>query len=156
MILHACVVPFLILLIRLICNSDIRWIVIAMMRIIDENCDSDCPPKKKRSNESRSSSSTTAVNKRKFAGAAKSKTKFMSIWTKKWPCIVGVTGCGHEVKRTDCCKIVSCSYQGESDVSCHLEGARHKEKVKSALSSKGLFSCGFRAENHPIPSFIVF
>ena len=50
-----------------------------MMRIIDENCDSDCPPKKKRSNESRSSSSTAAVNKRKFAGAAKSKTKFMPI-----------------------------------------------------------------------------
>ena len=27
-----------------------------------------------------------------------------------------------------CCKIVSCSHQGESDVSQHLEGAKHKER----------------------------
>ena len=49
-----------------------------------------------------------------------------------------------------CCKIVSCSHQGESDVSRHLEGAKHKERVKTASSSKGLFSCGVRAENDPI------
>lgn len=113
----------------------------------------DCPPvKKKKTNDtdsrplSSSASTNTTINKRKFAGAAKFKTRFQPSWTKKWPCIVGVTGSDYEFKCTVCCKIISCSHQGEADVSRHLEGAKHKERVKSATTSKGLFACGFRKE----------
>ena len=87
MILYGCVLAFLILMIRSIYNSDVRWRVIATMSSNDESCDSDCPPKKKRSNESRSSNSSSTINKRKFAGAAKSKTKFKPSQTKKWPSV---------------------------------------------------------------------
>lgn len=117
----------------------------------------DCPPvKKKKTNDSRpllsssANASSSTINKRKFAGAAKFKTRFQPSWTKKWPCIVGVTGSDYEFKCTVCCKIISCSHQGEADVSRHLEGAKHKERVKNATSSKGLFACGFRKESDPI------
>ena len=123
----------------------------------DESRDpDDCPPakRKKTNDDSRplnaSANNSSTFNKRKFAGAAKFKTRFNPSWTKKWPCIVRVTGSDYEFKCTVCCKIISCSHQGEADVSRHLEGAKHKERLKSATSSKGLFACGFRTESDPI------
>ena len=105
------------------------------------------PKKKKgRSNDAGPSSSDV---KRKFAGAARFKTKFNQNWTKKWPCIVEVAGSQHEFKCTLCSKISSCGHQGEADVSRHLNAAKHKERVKSALSTRRFSECGFRAENDP-------
>ena len=47
-------------------------------------------------------------------------------------------------------KVCSCGHQGEADISRHLEGTKHKERVKSASTSQGLFECGFRLQNDPI------
>jgi hypothetical protein len=103
--------------------------------------------KKKKSNDT-----VDYRNKRKYAGAVKFKTKFNPDWTKKWPCIVAVPGSNHvhDFKCTVCCEACSCGHQGEADISRHLEGTKHKERVKSASTSQGLFECGFRLQNDPI------
>ena len=39
--------------------------------------------------------------------------------------------------------------QGEADVSRHINGAKHKETIKSASSSRRLSEVRFRTENDP-------
>lgn len=106
------------------------------------------PPKKKQGSSNDAGPSSSNVI-RKFAGAARFKTKFNQSWTKKWPFIVEVAGSQHEFKCTLCSKVSSCGHQGEADVSRHLNGAKHKERVKSVSSSRRLSECGFRTENDP-------
>ena len=111
--------------------------------------ESNGPPLAKKKN------SSDVYNKRKYAGAAIFKTKFNPDWTKKWPCIVAVSGSDHDFKCAVCCKVCSCGHQGEADVSRHLEGAKHKERVKSASSSRRLFECGFRTQHDPIQEQVL-
>ena len=98
--------------------------------------------KKKGSSNDAGPSSSNVIRKFANAGAARFKTKFNQSWTKKWPCSVEVAGSQHEFKCTLCSKVSSCGHH-------HLNGAKQKERVKSASSSRRLSECGFRTENDP-------
>ena len=63
---------------------------------------------------------------RKLSGAARYKTKFQHAWQEKWPFATPVQGDPHSFLYNLCNKLVSCSHQGERDVSRHYQSTQHK------------------------------
>uniref|UniRef100_H3A161 HAT C-terminal dimerisation domain-containing protein n=1 Tax=Latimeria chalumnae TaxID=7897 RepID=H3A161_LATCH len=66
----------------------------------------------------------------KFLGSAKYGSKFQLHWTTKWLFIVAVANKTTFFNCTHCHQELSCSHQGEKDVTHHLESAVHRENSR--------------------------
>ena len=66
----------------------------------------------------------------KFTGAAIYKTKFNKDWVKKYPFVSAVQTDPSSYRCNICCRILSCSHQGESDVKRHIASNNHVQLVK--------------------------
>lgn len=75
---------------------------------------------------------------RKFSGAAQYKTKFQHTWQEKWPFATPVLGDPHSFRCAVCNKLVSCSHQGEKDVSRHHNSSQHQMNVTALGNTRKL------------------
>ncbi len=71
------------------------------------------------------------VTMRRFSGAAIYNSRFQSSWSKKWPFVVGVKDNPSTFRCNVCSKTLSCSHQGERDVTRHISSVQHQHRAKS-------------------------
>ena len=79
---------------------------------------------------------------RRFSGAAVYNSKFQSSWTEKWPFIMCVKENPNSFRCSLCLKTLSCSHQGERDVTRHISSAQHTKNAKSFKNMVPLSSSG--------------
>ena len=93
---------------------------------------------------------SSSASSRKFDGAARFKSKFQPSWSKKWPCIIAVPRSLTEFRCTVCDKICSCAHQGESDVTRHIQGEKHRKNARATTNAAPLSSFGFISASDPL------
>ena len=69
-------------------------------------------------------------NSKAKSGAALYKTKYQKCWQQRWPFAVAVKDNPYAFRCTVCNKVISCSHQGERDVSRHADAANHKHNIE--------------------------
>ena len=90
----------------------------------------------------------------KFAGAPIYKTKFNKDWVKKYPFISALEKNTSSYCCNICCRILSCSHQGESDVKRHVASNSHVQFVKVQSKQRTLTSM-FAAKSSDIKDKVI-
>ena len=90
----------------------------------------------------------------KFTGAAIYKTKFNKDWVKKYPFISGVEKDTSSYRCNICCRILSCSHQGEPDVKHHVASNSHGQLVKVQSKQPAIISV-FARESSDIKNKVI-